>query len=49
MLPEVVPVPTDCEYDQKVFADGKVFTPAGSGPCLQCRCKASLFMNAQHI
>lgn len=32
---------TECEYDRRVYADGKVFTPAGSVPCLQCRCKAS--------
>ncbi|XP_056907493.1 kielin/chordin-like protein [Takifugu flavidus] len=36
---ECCPTCRDCGYDQKVFADGKVFTPAGSGPCLQCRCK----------
>lgn len=35
-------VPSDCEYDRKVYANGRVFIPAGSGPCLQCRCKASL-------
>ncbi|XP_042352823.1 kielin/chordin-like protein [Plectropomus leopardus] len=29
----------ECEFDRRVYADGKVFTPAGSGPCLQCRCK----------
>ncbi|XP_022610122.1 kielin/chordin-like protein [Seriola dumerili] len=28
-----------CEYDRRVYTDGKVFNPAGSGPCLQCRCK----------
>ncbi|XP_071356594.1 kielin/chordin-like protein isoform X2 [Trachinotus anak] len=28
-----------CEYDRRVYTDGKVFIPAGSGPCLQCRCK----------
>lgn len=32
----------ECEYDRREYADGKVFIPAGSGPCLQCRCKASL-------
>uniref|UniRef100_H3DPF7 Kielin cysteine rich BMP regulator n=1 Tax=Tetraodon nigroviridis TaxID=99883 RepID=H3DPF7_TETNG len=36
---ECCPTCNDCEYEQKVFADGKVFVPAGSGPCLQCRCK----------
>lgn len=35
-------IPAECEFDRKVYADGKVFAPAGSGPCLQCRCKASL-------
>ncbi|GLD68832.1 kielin/chordin-like protein, partial [Lates japonicus] len=28
-----------CEYDRRVYADGEVFTPPGTGPCLQCRCK----------
>ncbi|KAM8892202.1 kielin/chordin-like protein isoform 2-T2 [Spinachia spinachia] len=28
-----------CEYERRMYADGKVFNPAGSGPCLQCRCK----------
>ncbi|XP_071783371.2 kielin/chordin-like protein [Centroberyx gerrardi] len=33
------PTCDECEYDRRVYADGKVFSPAGSGPCLQCRCK----------
>ncbi|XP_011474483.1 kielin/chordin-like protein isoform X3 [Oryzias latipes] len=37
---ECCPTCKDCEYEQRVYADGKVFAPAGSGPCLQCRCKA---------
>ncbi|KAM9351632.1 kielin/chordin-like protein [Symphorus nematophorus] len=36
---ECCPTCDECEYDQRVYADGKAFTPAGSGPCLQCRCK----------
>ncbi|XP_018581810.2 kielin/chordin-like protein [Scleropages formosus] len=28
-----------CEYERRVYADGKVFNPPGSGPCLQCICK----------
>ncbi|CAL8263592.1 unnamed protein product [Merluccius merluccius] len=28
-----------CEYDRRIYADGQLFQPAGSGPCLQCRCK----------
>ncbi|XP_031149313.1 kielin/chordin-like protein [Sander lucioperca] len=36
---ECCPTCDECEYDRRVYADGKVFTPAGSGPCLQCRCK----------
>lgn len=34
-------VSADCEFEQEVHADGKAFVPAGSGPCLKCRCKAS--------
>ncbi|KAM9377036.1 kielin/chordin-like protein [Pholidichthys leucotaenia] len=37
---ECCPTCNACEYDRRVFAEGAVFTPAGSGPCLQCRCKA---------
>lgn len=37
---ECCPTCNECEFDRRVYADGKVFTPAGSGPCLQCRCKA---------
>ncbi|XP_056138469.1 kielin/chordin-like protein [Lampris incognitus] len=33
------PTCDECEYDRRVYANGKVFSPAGSGPCLQCRCK----------
>ncbi|KAM3870584.1 LOW QUALITY PROTEIN: kielin/chordin-like protein [Diretmus argenteus] len=33
------PTCNECEYDRRVYADGKVFNPSGSGPCLQCRCK----------
>ncbi|KAM7414471.1 hypothetical protein PAMA_019340 [Pampus argenteus] len=36
---ECCPICNECEYDGRVYADGKVFSPAGSGPCLQCRCK----------
>ncbi|XP_063753849.1 kielin/chordin-like protein isoform X3 [Eleginops maclovinus] len=36
---ECCPTCDECEYDRRVYADGKVFIPAGSGPCLQCRCK----------
>lgn len=35
-------VPPECEYEQRVYADGEMFSPPGGGPCLQCRCKASL-------
>lgn len=38
-----VSVLTDCEFEQEVHADGKVFVPAGSGPCLKCRCKVSVW------
>ncbi|XP_041854067.1 kielin/chordin-like protein isoform X3 [Melanotaenia boesemani] len=37
---ECCPLCKECEYDMRVYADGAVFVPAGSGPCLQCRCKA---------
>ncbi|KAM6960594.1 kielin/chordin-like protein [Aplochiton taeniatus] len=33
------PTCDECEYEGRVYADGKVFNPAGGGPCLQCRCK----------
>ncbi|XP_075998591.1 kielin/chordin-like protein isoform X2 [Genypterus blacodes] len=36
---ECCPTCDECEYDRRIFADGKVFIPPGSGPCLQCRCK----------
>ncbi|CAK6951146.1 kielin/chordin-like protein [Scomber scombrus] len=36
---ECCPTCNECEYERRVYADGKVVTPAGSGPCLQCRCK----------
>ncbi|XP_034443111.1 kielin/chordin-like protein isoform X2 [Hippoglossus hippoglossus] len=36
---ECCPTCDVCEYDRRVYAHGEVFTPAGSGPCLQCRCK----------
>ncbi|XP_030586933.1 kielin/chordin-like protein [Archocentrus centrarchus] len=36
---ECCPTCTVCEYEQQIYVDGTVFTPAGSGPCLQCRCK----------
>ncbi|KAM9854759.1 kielin/chordin-like protein [Aulostomus maculatus] len=36
---ECCPTCKECEYDRRVYTDGKVFIPAGSGPCLQCRCK----------
>ncbi|KAL4659485.1 kielin/chordin-like protein [Arapaima gigas] len=28
-----------CEFERRVYADGKVFNPQGSGLCLQCICK----------
>ncbi|KAK2917907.1 hypothetical protein Q8A73_004653 [Channa argus] len=37
---ECCPTCEECEYDTIVYANGKVFIPAGSGPCLQCRCKS---------
>lgn len=36
---ECCPSCKECEYERRVFANGRVFTPAGSGPCLQCTCK----------
>ncbi|KAK2842201.1 hypothetical protein Q5P01_012401 [Channa striata] len=36
---ECCPTCDECEYDTRVYANGKVFIPAGGGPCLQCRCK----------
>ncbi|XP_069019593.1 kielin/chordin-like protein [Embiotoca jacksoni] len=36
---ECCPTCNECEYDRRAYADGEVFIPAGSGPCLQCRCK----------
>ncbi|XP_044213158.1 kielin/chordin-like protein isoform X1 [Thunnus albacares] len=36
---ECCPTCNECEYDRRVYADGKVFIPPGGGPCLQCRCK----------
>ncbi|XP_034734849.1 kielin/chordin-like protein isoform X1 [Etheostoma cragini] len=36
---ECCPTCDECEFDRRVYADEKVFTPAGNGPCLQCRCK----------
>lgn len=43
ILTSFVSVLTDCEFEQEVHADGKVFVPAGSGPCLKCRCKVSVW------
>ncbi|XP_068507212.1 kielin/chordin-like protein isoform X1 [Syngnathus scovelli] len=37
---ECCPTCNECEFDGKVYADGKAFVPPGSGPCLQCRCKS---------
>ncbi|XP_057692025.1 kielin/chordin-like protein isoform X3 [Corythoichthys intestinalis] len=37
---ECCPTCNECEFDGRVYADGKVFVPPGSGPCLQCRCKS---------
>ncbi|XP_075885031.1 kielin/chordin-like protein [Nelusetta ayraudi] len=37
---ECCPTCHNCEFEQEVHADGKAFVPAGSGPCLKCRCKA---------
>ncbi|XP_049429825.1 kielin/chordin-like protein [Epinephelus fuscoguttatus] len=36
---ECCPTCAECEYDERVYADGKAFAPPGSGPCLHCRCK----------
>ncbi|XP_028287666.1 kielin/chordin-like protein isoform X2 [Parambassis ranga] len=36
---ECCPTCSECELDRRVYADGKLFTPPGSGPCLQCRCQ----------
>ncbi|XP_027855893.1 kielin/chordin-like protein [Xiphophorus couchianus] len=36
---ECCPICKECEFDRRVYADGKLFVPPGSGPCLQCRCK----------
>ncbi|XP_034032503.1 kielin/chordin-like protein isoform X2 [Thalassophryne amazonica] len=36
---ECCPMCKDCEYDRRVYPDGNVFVPAGSGPCIQCKCK----------
>ncbi|XP_035499032.2 kielin/chordin-like protein [Scophthalmus maximus] len=36
---ECCPTCDECEYDRRVYAHGEAFIPAGSGPCLQCRCK----------
>ncbi|XP_030586937.1 kielin/chordin-like protein [Archocentrus centrarchus] len=33
------PTCSKCEYERRVYTDGTAFTSAGSGPCLQCRCK----------
>ncbi|XP_028305155.1 kielin/chordin-like protein isoform X2 [Gouania willdenowi] len=41
---ECCPTCSECEYDRSVYPDGKSFRPAGSGPCLQCRCKAGNVM-----
>ncbi|XP_042081177.1 uncharacterized protein LOC121815245 isoform X2 [Haplochromis burtoni] len=30
----------DCQYDQRVYANGVMLRLPGSGPCLHCRCKA---------
>ncbi|CAN9499249.1 unnamed protein product [Ophioblennius macclurei] len=37
---ECCPTCNECEYDRRVYPDGQTFVPAGSGPCLQCLCKA---------
>nr|XP_057932502.1 kielin/chordin-like protein isoform X1 [Doryrhamphus excisus] len=34
------PTCNECDFDGRVYADGKVFVPPGSGSCLQCRCKS---------
>lgn len=36
---ECCPSCNECEYEGRVLAHGKVFTPVGSGPCLRCTCK----------
>ncbi|XP_030586934.1 kielin/chordin-like protein [Archocentrus centrarchus] len=33
------PTCSKCEYERRVYTDGTAFTSAGSGSCLQCRCK----------
>ncbi|KAL0968355.1 hypothetical protein UPYG_G00265780 [Umbra pygmaea] len=33
------PTCNQCEYGRRVYADGVVFNPAGSGPCVQCSCE----------
>ncbi|KAK6488158.1 kielin/chordin-like protein isoform X1 [Huso huso] len=27
-----------CEYERRIYTSGRVFTPPGSSPCLQCTC-----------
>uniref|UniRef100_A0AAV2KWB3 VWFC domain-containing protein n=1 Tax=Knipowitschia caucasica TaxID=637954 RepID=A0AAV2KWB3_KNICA len=36
---ECCPSCKECEYETRVYANGNVFTPVGSGPCLHCTCK----------
>ncbi|KAK7892159.1 hypothetical protein WMY93_024122 [Mugilogobius chulae] len=36
---ECCPSCKECEYERRVYANGNVFTPDGSGPCLRCTCK----------
>lgn len=33
----------DCQYDQRVYANGVMLRLPGSGPCLHCRCKAGVY------
>ncbi|XP_029499285.1 kielin/chordin-like protein [Oncorhynchus nerka] len=33
------PTCDQCEYERRVYVNGNVFNPAGSGPCVQCSCK----------
>ncbi|MBN3295301.1 KCP protein, partial [Amia calva] len=32
------PICDMCEYERRIYTNGKVFTPPGSSPCLKCTC-----------
>ncbi|XP_017571659.1 kielin/chordin-like protein [Pygocentrus nattereri] len=36
---ECCPTCDMCEYERRVYADGKEFNPLGDGPCLKCTCE----------